>query len=114
MVFLYQMAQLGIFLLQMFVGIGFYLCVAHLCRQVVFGAGLADKGFVGFLCAFVTEHLTLDLCTHRVQGLNAAFRLFVEDMPSVLRTDRRADLTGFHAESGVLKRLDHHSLSEPS
>ena len=65
-------------------------------------------------CPNCGRPLTLNLRANTVQRLNTAFVFFVENMPSVLGTNRSADLAGLHAEGCVLKLLDHHSFAEPS
>ena len=114
MIFLYQIFQLWIFLLQMSISVGFYFGVTHAVRQMIFSAGLACKTLFRLLCALITHYLTLDLGTHGIQRQDTAFAFLVNDMPSVVRADRGADLAFLQTECGFFKRLYHHSLAEPS
>ena len=72
--------------------VGFHVRIAHRLRQVILGTRLAGKTLVDLFSALVAFYLTLDLRTHGVQRLNAAFALLVDDMPSVVGTNRFADL----------------------
>ena len=98
----------------MLVCIRFDVGIAHLRRQVILGAGLADEALIGLFGTLVPFHLTLNLRTHRIQWLNTALCLFIEDMPSVLGANRRTDLAGLHAERCIFEGFHHHAFSEPT
>ena len=113
-VLLYQVFELRIFLLQMGVGVGFHLCIRHLFRQIVLGTGLTDETLVRLFRTLVTHHVALYLLTNRIQRLDTTLTLFIDQVPTVLTTDRITDLTYFQTESRILKRFHHHALTEPS
>ena len=109
-----QVGKLGVFLLQVAVGISLDLLVAHVGRQLVLGAGLADKGLVGLLHTLVALYVARHLLTYAVQRLDAATVVELDDVPSEVAGERHAYLAGLHGVSGVLKRTYHHAVTEPS
>ena len=113
-VLLYEVLQFRIFRLQMFVGIGFYLSVGHLRRQVILDAGFADEALVGLFGTLVSQYLSLDLRSHGVERLNTAFALFENQVPTVLAANRSANLSFSESERRVFERFDHLSFSEPT
>ena len=113
-VFLNEVSQFRILLLEVFVGIGFDFFVGHLCRQVILGAGLTNKTLIGFFGTLVALYLALYLAADRVEGLDAALTFFVQDMPTVHGLEGCTDLTYLECESSIFEGLHHHTFAEPS
>ena len=114
MVFLHEVSQFRILLLEVLIGIGFDFFVGHGCREIVLCAGLADKTLIGFFGTLVALYLALYLAADRVEGLDATLTFFVHDMPSVHGLEGFADLAYLECKSGIFEGLHHHTFAEPT
>ena len=114
MIFAYQVAQVGIFLLQVCISVCFYFLIAHLCWQVVFSTCLLDKALFCFLIAHIAFHLHQQLLAHAVQWLNATFVVQFHKVPTKACWERLAHFAGLHVKGDVFEWLYHHASAKPA
>ena len=114
MILTHQVTQLWILLLQMCIGICFYLCIGHLCWQAVLRTCLSDKRLVRDLHTLVALHLSQQLAAHAIHWLDTAFAVQLRDMHTKACLEWLADSAFLQTESDIFKWLYHRATTKPT